>query len=258
MDPLPDACSTRSSPSAKSDARASFTDSTVSIGQTVSTSFNLVLPRLTLAVNRALTLPMCCTGKDYQTLETIGDSALKLCVTVYVYNRYQAKDEGGLSARRMNSIDNQHLRLKASRLNLQRHLFTEFFRMRTWVAPTLDNGTLSEDGLLFRKKIPRRALSDCTEALLGAAYLTGGFDAVLQTGSALGLCFGGPEPWHEHYALTSDVLEAPVGPALLPLETLLGYKFKHGQLLMQALTHRSFVGGSTHCQEREEFLGDGE
>lgn len=130
--------------------------------------------------------------------------------------------------------------------------------MRTWVAPTLDNGTLSEDGLLFRKRIPRRALSDCTEALLGAAYLTGGFDAVLQTGSALGLCFGGPEPWYEHYALTSDVLEAPVGPALLPLETLLGYKFKHGQLLMQALTHRSFVGGSTHCQEREEFLGDGE
>lgn len=203
-------------------------------------------------------MPLCCTGKDYQTLETIGDSALKLCVTVLVYNRYQSKDEGGLSARRMNSIDNQHLRLKALKLNLHQHLFTDFFRMRTWVAPTLENGTLSPDGLTIKKSIPRRALSDCTEALLGAAYLSGGFEAVLETGSALGLCFGGPDPWHERYALTKDVLEAPVGPNLVQLEKMLGYKFKHGQLLMQALTHRSFVGGSTHCQEREEFLGDGE
>jgi hypothetical protein len=97
-----------------------------------------------------------------------------------------------------------------------------------------------------------------TEALLGAAYLTGGFEAVLQTGTALGLCFGGPDPWHERYALQKTVLEAPVGPGLVPLQKMLGYKFKHGQLLMQALTHRSYVSGSTHCQEREEFLGDGE
>lgn len=200
---------------------------------------------------------MCCIGKDYQTLETIGDSALKLAVTVLVYNRFHSKDEGGLSARRMNSIDNQHLRLKALKRHLPQHIFTEFFKMRTWVPTTLENGGLSEDASTFRKAVPRRALSDCIEALLGAAYLSGGFEAVLQTGTALGLCFGGPDPWHERYALTKDVLEAPVGPGLQPLEALLGYKFKHGQLLMQALTHRSFVNASTHCQEREEFLGDG-
>lgn len=201
---------------------------------------------------------MCCTGKDYQTLETIGDSALKLAVTVVVYNRYTAKDEGGLSTRRMNSIDNQHLRNKAIRKGLQNHLFTEFFRMRTWVPPTLENGTISEDGLTIRRTIPRRALSDCVESLLGAAYLSGGFEAVLRTGDALGLCFGGTTPWHERYQLTEDVMELPAGRLLAPLEEQLGYKFKHGQLLMQALTHRSFASGSTHCQEREEFLGDGE
>ena len=200
---------------------------------------------------------MCCIGKDYQTLETIGDSALKLAVTVVVYNRYVSKDEGGLSTRRMNSIDNQHLRIKALKKGLQKHLLTEFLRMRTWVPHTLENGTISADGFTVRRRIPRRALSDCVESLLGAAYLSGGFEAVLRAGDALGLCFDGPRPWHERYQLTEDVRQLPVGRSLQPLEEQLGYKFKHGQLLMQALTHRSFAGASTHCQEREEFLGDG-
>lgn len=199
---------------------------------------------------------MCCTGKDYQTLETIGDSALKLAVTIVVYNRYTAKDEGGLSTRRMNSIDNQHLRMKAIKKGLQNHLLTEFHRMRTWVASTLENGTVSADGKTVQKTVPRRALSDCIEALLGAAYLSGGFEAVLRTGDALGLCFGGPTPWHERYTLEGIVPRLPVGPGLLPLEEMLGYKFSYGQLLMQAITHRSFANASTHCQEREEFLGD--
>lgn len=200
---------------------------------------------------------MCCIGKDYQTLETIGDSALKLAVTVVVYNRYQAKDEGGLSARRMNSIDNQHLRMKALKKGLHNHMFIEFFRMRTWVPPTVENSGLSEDGKVFKRTIPRRGMSDCIEAMLGAAYLSGGFEAVLRTGDVLGLCFGGSEPWHERYKLSHSVQILPVGPALVPLEKQLGYKFKHGQLLLQALTHRSFANAKTHCQEREEFLGDG-
>lgn len=200
---------------------------------------------------------MCCTGKDYQTLETIGDSALKLAVTIVVYNRYQAKDEGGLSARRMNSIDNQHLRMKALKKNLQQHMFIDFFRMRTWVPPTSENSGLSDDGSVFKRTIPRRAMSDCIEAILGAAYMSGGFDAVLQAGTALGLCFGGSQPWHECYKLSNNVQVLPVGQALLPLEKQLGYKFKHGQLLLQAMTHRSFANATTHCQEREEFLGDG-
>lgn len=200
---------------------------------------------------------MCCTGKDYQTLETIGDSALKLAVTVFVYNRYTAKDEGGLSTRRMNSIDNQHLRIKALKKGLHYHFFNDFFRGRTWVPPTLKNSTFSADGQTLSRKIPRRALSDCMEALLGAAYLSGGFKAVLETGHVLGLCFGGPVPWHERYKLSENIRQLPVGRSLAPLEVQLGYKFQHGQLLMQAVTHRSFGGASTYCQEREEFLGDG-
>lgn len=208
-------------------------------------------------MSRALTLPMCCVGKDYQTLETIGDSALKLAVTVHVYNRFTSKDEGGLSARRMNSIDNQHLRMKAVSNGLPQHLLTDFFKVRTWVPPTVENDTLTADGLKLRRTIPRRALSDCIESLLGAAYLSGGFDAVIRTGDALGLCFGGPRPWHERYRLSGQVREMPVGVGLLSLQEILGYRFKHGQLLTQAVTHRSFGQASTHCQEREEFLGDG-
>ena len=201
---------------------------------------------------------MCCTGKDYQTLETIGDSALKLAVTVYVYNRYTAKDEGGLSMRRMNSIDNQHLRMKATKLGLTRFIRTEFMKARTWVPATDANMDLRPDGISSSTVVPRRALSDCMEALLGAAYLSGGMAAVLQTGEALGLCFGGSVAWSERYQIGQQMPVMPVGPALRTLEEQLGYTFKHGQLLQQALTHRSFSNAQTHCQEREEFLGDGE
>ena len=49
-------------------------------------------------------------------------------------------------------------------------------------------------------------------------------------------------------------------PSLAELESLLGYKFKNSELLLRALTHRSFVneqeGEAIAHNESLEFLGD--
>lgn len=49
------------------------------------------IPPSTLA--RALTAPSCCRGFDYQLLETLGDSALKVATSIHIYLEYPRGDE---------------------------------------------------------------------------------------------------------------------------------------------------------------------
>jgi len=91
------------------------------------------------------------------------------------------------------------------------------------------------------------------EALLGVSFLSGGISMALRTGTALRLCFGGETPWSERYEKVSPTL---VPPLFEPLEKELGYKFKSGQLLVEAFTHPSFTSNNA-CYQRLEFLGDG-
>lgn len=97
------------------------------------------------------------------------------------------------------------------------------------------------------------------EAILGAAFLSGGRDLALKTGSRLGLCFGGETLW-ENRSVDRKEEDFAVPPNLVRLMTKLemigGYKFKSARLLLQAVTHRSYERGSA-CYEREEYLGDG-
>lgn len=81
---------------------------------------------------------------------------------------------------------------------------------------------------------------------------------VLEAGQKMGLCFGGTTPWGEREsALRLIRPETGTSPGLRKIEERLGYKFKNGNLLLQAFTHRSYSAGTTHCYEREEHLGDG-
>jgi endoribonuclease Dicer len=49
---------------------------------------HLKLPALEIGqLVEASTLPLVCAGFDYQRLETMGDSCLKLATTVHIYNK---------------------------------------------------------------------------------------------------------------------------------------------------------------------------
>ncbi len=97
-------------------------------------------------------------------------------------------------------------------------------------------------------------MQDCMEATLGAAYVTGGINMALHAGSALGLCFGGGEPWSVRY----NVREEAICPALfVALQEILQYTFRNGDLLLEAVTHPSFNELGGICYQRLEFLGDG-
>lgn len=241
---------------------------------------HLGLPSIDLALlDEALAAPSSACGWDYQRLEHIGDAPLKLFTSVHVYLEHPRADEERLTRMRENSVDNRSLRLRALESGLARHILPHTLRTSTFMPETADaTVVVAEDGLTMTKKVSRRLLCDTVEATLGAALLTGsvatttasgepalrivpgGFDRVLAAGDRLGLCFGGPTPWHERASareLLDGVEPQRAGVAFRQLEAALGYEVKtQGKLLVQALTHRSWVGEGTFCYEREEFLGD--
>ena len=94
------------------------------------------------------------------------------------------------------------------------------------------------------------------EAALGASFVSGGIQMALLAGEALGLAFGGTMPWCMRYSRKPEA--SPALTLFTSLEDALGYTFHQSELLVEAVTHPSFVeslGGSSY--QRLEFLGDG-
>ncbi|GAA5894992.1 uncharacterized protein JCM6883_002284 [Sporobolomyces salmoneus] len=207
---------------------------------------------------QALTTPLSCTGIDYEYLETLGDSFLKLATSIHVYLEYPASEEGRLTILRMNSVDNRFLRQQCVKTGLDSFIQSFPLRWVTFVPENVDSLEVSPDGTTFSRQLGRKVLSDVVEATLGAAVLSGDLPIALETGDKLGLCFGGGTLWGDRPAAKKllDIEEATTAPALRFLEEAFGYKIKtQGRLLVQALTHRSFPGDG-YCYEREEYLGD--
>ncbi|KAM0750653.1 hypothetical protein T439DRAFT_347998 [Meredithblackwellia eburnea MCA 4105] len=206
---------------------------------------------------QALTTPSAQTGYDYERLETLGDSILKLATTIHIYSTHPTYDEGRMSRLRSNSTDNHYLRHRSLQIKFCDAIISEPFRTTNWTPLDLKAGTLVEEGRYIKRTAGRRALSDTVEAILGAAYLTGGFPVALKTGDQLGLCFGGDRAWSTRAGFNTMEFDSSPTPANISLlQARLGYKFRASRMLIQALTHRSFKGAETHCYEREEHLGD--
>lgn len=205
----------------------------------------------------AYTLPLVCAGYDYQRLETLGDSCLKLATTVHVFIRYPHKHEGQLSPMRRNSISNIYLRGRALQRSL--YLFMSGERVldgRFWTPPSATVTYDPRGRPLTKQKLPRKCLQDCMEATLGVAWLTGGMEMVLQAGTELNLCFGGTVPWPERYTRQHRDAPQEVPQALHSLMEKLDYRFDDLWLLTEALTHPSCPAKETSSYNRLEFVGD--
>ncbi|KAF8274257.1 hypothetical protein EI94DRAFT_1794472 [Lactarius quietus] len=205
----------------------------------------------------ATTLPAAAAGFNNQRLETLGDSVLKLCTSVHLYNRFPHCHEGQLDHLRRRCISNQALLVRAKAINLERYLSMEGQNVRTWPIVVADGSPSLEDPArsdrTLKQRMARRSLQDCMEAITGASYLSGSIPMALQVGSALGLNFGATVPWHLRYAPPPH--SQPVATRYSELQDSLGYEFQHEELLQEALTHPSFWFGRKSYQ-RLEFLGD--
>jgi ribonuclease-3 len=94
-----------------------------------------------------------------QRLEFLGDAVLGLVLTQKLYEQFSALDEGPLTKARANLVNRQTLAGRARSLGLGAHLL-------------LSRGEEMSGG-----RDRESALADAYEALLGAIFLDGGFDA---------------------------------------------------------------------------------
>jgi ribonuclease III len=94
-----------------------------------------------------------------QRLEFLGDAVLGLILTQKLYEQFPALDEGPLTKARAKLVNRQTLAERARSLDLGAHL------------------RLSRGEELSGGRDRESALADAYEALLGAIFLDGGFDA---------------------------------------------------------------------------------
>ncbi|GFP97060.1 dicer-like protein 4 [Phtheirospermum japonicum] len=227
----------------------------------------------------ALTTERCSENFSLERLEVLGDAFLKFAVGRHLFLKHDALDEGQLTRKRSNIVNNSNLLKLATRNNLQVYIrdqsfeADQFFVFGRRCPLSCDNG--NEENIHSRrdgKKIGanpevrctkchhllyNKTIADVLEALVGAFIVDSGFKAATAFLNWIGI----------KVDITCSQIDniCSASNAFLPLsdqidvdalENLLGYKFAHKGLLIQAFVHPSFNNHLGGCYQRLEFLGD--
>ena len=149
--------------------------------------------------------------------------------------------------------------MAAQETALDKYILTKAFTGKKW--KPLSNMRLGIPQTIQHRKVSTKTLADVVEALVGAAFLDGGFTKAL---SCLRIFL--PEvSWLTLAERNSMLLRAACDSPQLPttpsnfaiLETLIGHTFVCKRLLLEAVTHPSHLSiPSTPSYQRLEYLGD--
>ena len=167
--------------------------------------------------------------------------------------------EGYLSHAKDHIVSNGRLALAAQETGLDKYILTSPFTGKKW-QPLYNTDLLSAQPPPQRE-LSTKTLADVVEALIGAAFLDGGFPKALS-------CLRIFLPEIDWLPLTqrSETLLSVV-PASNPssshpqnlrnLESILSHTFAHPLLLVEAITHPSHLSiPPTPSYQRLEYLGD--
>lgn len=161
----------------------------------------------TRLLDRALTTPSYRTlepgAADNQRLEFLGDTILQMLATEYVFKTFPDDDEGRLTARRKHMVSAAVLAAAAGRMGLIKHL-----KMSAQMA-----GSQPAD----------KFLADAVEAVAGAIWLDGGWEAAKAAFDALGLVDdASPSEWVDNYKGELQLRSQAMTPPRQPRYELLG------------------------------------
>ncbi|KAJ0644742.1 putative ribonuclease III [Helianthus annuus] len=211
----------------------------------------------------ALTTKKCLEKFHLESLETLGDSFLKYAASQQLFKKFQGQHEGILSSRREKVISNASLCRLGCNRNLPGFVRNKPFDPKTWVVPgdlseTFELGqmNLSTERKVYignKRTLKEKVVADVVEALIGVFLSEGGEMAALSFMSWLGI--------KVDLVNTSYIREVTLQPEkyinIEHLESLLNYTFNDASLLVEALTHGSYMLPEIpKCYQRLEFLGD--
>ena len=155
------------------------------------------------------------SGEDFslERLEMLGDSFLKMAVSIHVYSHKNHKDEGKLTKYRTRQISNKNLFKLAIKKGLPKYIKHIDLSKETWRPPgfasskeKFANGNLSSSSDDFdditdsvygdtndvvddaiTQKIPDKSVADSMEALIGAYFIHCGYIGALRFMAWLGV-----------------------------------------------------------------------
>lgn len=226
----------------------------------------------------ALTVAKTHEGFDMERLETMGDSILKLTISIYVYGQTTDDrcDEGRLTLMRTSQVKNKHLYHLGLQKDIGEFIVAQGFDiMANYLPPGFIppvSNTESETKPHIQQSVSIKHIADCMEAIIGAYLLTTGIKGAFSIMEWMGLKTipKGVMAFNEinGFPILSASFRSNSNPeacqqieclyaGLDSFEQLLGYKFKNKTLLIEALTHASYLPNRiTSCYQRLEFLGD--
>ncbi|OOF92937.1 hypothetical protein ASPCADRAFT_54162 [Aspergillus carbonarius ITEM 5010] len=201
----------------------------------------------------AITAPSAQSPTNYQRYEFFGDSVLKFTVSCQLFFEHPNWHEGYLSEGRDEIVQNPRLARAALDAGLDAFILTKMFTPRKWNAPLISEKISVTPR---RRMMSMKVLADVVEALIGAAYIDGGFAAAHEC-----ICRFLPEVNLEHiHKIENLVPKGDVTNHTLNDDKLMeriGYTFTDRSFLVEALTHPSCqFDATTQSYQRLEFLGD--
>ncbi|KAJ0861345.1 putative ribonuclease III [Helianthus annuus] len=228
----------------------------------------------------ALTTERCNERFSLERLEVLGDAFLKFAVGRHVFLVNNSLDEGILTRKRSNMVNNSHLLKVALSNNLHVYIrdqpfepshFYPFGRRCTVICT--DNTQVEihsshESNLKTGENtevrcnkghhwIQKKTIADIVEALVGAFLVDSGFKAAIAFLKWIGIPVDFTHSQVAEICASSRIFTALSGLIdISALEDLLGYRFQHKGLLLQALLHPSYHNNYGGCYQRLEFLGD--
>ncbi|KAJ3323352.1 hypothetical protein HDV06_001872 [Boothiomyces sp. JEL0866] len=215
-------------------------------------STNLLLTTSIDLLQKAFTCPSANLSYNYERLEFLGDSFLKVHLTLHLFVLNPNRHEGYLSQARVQLENNNNLRSTANSHKLETYILSFPFSRQHWIPPR-QKGNMNQ--LLSDKTV-----ADVFEATIGACFVDSGVSsAAACIKSFLGDAFYGNWSGYKlkwsSYGASSMKFDPSMIKSCKAVEQKIGYKFKNISLLAEALTHSSAIVGQA-SYERLEFLGD--
>lgn len=121
-------------------------------------------------IRDATTAPSLDSINNYETLECIGDTVLKLIASLYYYLKDPNIGEGVLTAKRTASINNKFLSKIAMTNGLDRYLKCEGLTLSRFQPPFHEGKCKGHKAQLVDHLMSEAMLADFVEALMGAFY----------------------------------------------------------------------------------------
>ncbi|RDL39000.1 uncharacterized protein BP5553_03340 [Venustampulla echinocandica] len=202
----------------------------------------------------AITASSAFEDSNYQRLEFLGDSILKLCASVQLVAEYPLWHEGYLSAKKDRLVANSRLSRAAVELGLDSFIITKAFTGLKWRPPYVED--LLKAPMTGKRQLSSKVLADVVEALIGASRVDGGISKALKCIQVFLPELNWQALESRQASLYQRAPEIPLPETLKPVEEIIGYTFKKKSLLVEAMTHASCVNIGSQSLERFEFLGD--